>query len=63
MVSEIEFLSKLKTVLINAKNKLDGKLGGYNLELFIDNYLSVALDDLESYISNNSSQKTKNSKS
>ena len=29
----------------------------------IDNYLSVALDDLESYISNNSSQKTKNSKS
>ena len=63
LVSEIEFLSKLKTVLINAKNKLDGKLGGYNLELFIDNYLSVALDDLESYISNNSSQKTKNSKS
>ena len=62
LVSEIEFLSKLKTVLVNEQKKLDGKLSGYNLNLFIDSYLNVALEDLESYISNNASQKNKSSK-
>lgn len=53
LVSEMDFLLELKDKLLLQQNILNGKLSGYNLKLFIDSSLNVAIQNLQNYIDKN----------